>query len=304
MGITLVVVGCAVLLLLPRLSTDYLTGIGLTLTMWIALTQSWCAFSSLTGYVSLGHSAFYGLGAYLVVATWQLIPLPAAIVLAGAAGVVFALLIGSPVLRVRGPYFVILTFGISELVKHIVIAYETASGTASRILFGAPDLNVIYYAMLALAALSVAVMFTLSRSRLGHALRSVRENEEAAETVGIPVAKVKLLAFMISAAVPAMVGGVMAMRSTYFEASQVFDPMISVTIIAMALIGGGDNARGPLLGVVTLTLLSELLWSHAPQIYMIILGVILVVFVLVLPDGLQGWISARRGRLKKVESCA
>ena len=83
-------------------------------------------------------------------------------------------------------------------------------------------------------------------------------------------------------------------RSTYFEANQVFDPMVSVTIIAMALIGGGDSARGPLLGVLALSLLSELLWVHAPQIYMIILGAVLVGFVLLLPDGILGWQARRR----------
>ena len=86
----------------------------------------------------------------------------------------------------------------------------------------------------------------------------------------------------------------MALRSTYFVVGQVFDPMISVTVIAMALLGGGDNARGPLLGVLFLALLSELLWVQAPLLYMIFLGVILIVFVLLVPDGLLGLWSRRK----------
>lgn len=284
------------LALVPRLGSDYATGIALNVCMWIALVESWSVLSALTGYVSLGHVVFYGLGAYIVVAGWEHLPLYASIPLAGTVAVVFAALIGAPVLRVRGPYFVILTFGVAELVKYAVLAYETASGVASRILFNAPALDTLYYLMLALALLAYCVMAAVSTSRFGHGLRALRENEEAAQSMGVPVARLKLFAFMLSAAVPAMVGGVMATRSTYFEATQVFDPMVSVTIIAMALIGGGDSARGPLLGVLFLSLLSELLWVNAPQIYMIILGVVLVGFVRVLPGGIVGRWAQRKAR--------
>ena len=283
-----------VLAALPFVANAYVVGIGLTVLMWLALTQSWCVLSRLTGYVSLGHVVFYGLGAYLMVVTWQQVPLWLAVPLAGAAAAAFAVLVGLPVLRVRGPYFVILTFGVSELVKYLIMAYEAASGTASRILFGTPDLDVVYLAMGLLAALSVGLLTWVSGSRFGHGLRSLRENEEAAETLGVPVVRYKLIALVLSAAIPGMVGAVMALRSTYFVVGQVFDPMISVTVIAMALIGGGDDARGPLLGVLFLALLSELLWAHAPLLYMVLLGAILVVFVLLVPDGLIGLTRRRR----------
>ncbi len=287
-----VLLGLAVL---PFVANDYLVGIGLSVLMWLALTQSWCVLSKLTGYVSLGHVVFYGLGATLVVVTWQKLPLWVSVPLAGVVAAAFAALVGRPVLRVRGPYFVILTFGLAELVKFSIMAIDSAAGTASRILFGTPDLVVIYFAMLALALAAVALLTVVSGSRFGHGLRSLRENEEAAETLGVPVLRYKLLAFVLSAAIPGMVGGVMALRSTYFVPGQVFDPMISVTVIAMALLGGGDNARGPLLGVLFLALLSELLWVQAPLLYMIFLGAILIVFVLLVPDGLLGlWARRRR----------
>jgi branched-chain amino acid transport system permease protein len=279
---------------LPKLGSDYVIGIALNIAMWIALVESWSILSALTGYISLGHVAFYGLGAYVVVLGWDHLPLYVTVPLAGAVAAVFAGVIGAPVLRVRGPYFVVLTFGISELLKYCILAYETVSGVASRILFNAPQLDAIYYALLALAVAATLLMAYVERSRFGQGLRAIREDEEAAQTVGIPVARFKVAAFMLSAIIPAMVGGVMATRSTYFEATQVFDPMVSVTIIAMALIGGGDDHRGPLLGVVFLSLLSELLWANAPQIYMIILGAVLVVFVMILPGGIQGWIARRR----------
>ena len=284
------------LLVLPFIANDYVVGIGLAVLMWLALTQSWCLLSRLAGYVSLGHVVFYGLGATVVVVTWQQVPLWIAVPAAGLVAALFAAMAGGPVLRVRGPYFVILTFGLSELVKYSIMAIDSAAGTASRILFGAPDLIVIYFSMLALALAAVALLTVVSGSRFGHGLRSLRENEEAAETLGVPVLRYKLLAFVLSAAIPGMVGGVMALRSTYFVVGQVFDPMISVTVIAMALLGGGDNARGPLLGVLFLALLSELLWAQAPLLYMLMLGGILIVFVLLVPDGLLGLWGRRRQR--------
>ena len=292
-GVTLVTLALG-LALLPLVANAYLLATALGLLMWLALTQSWCVFSRMTGYVSLGHVVFYGLGAYVVVVTWQQWPLPLAVLAGGAVAAVFAALIGGPVLRVRGPYFVILTFGVAELVRYAILAGEAASGTASRILFGAPDLILIYAAMYALALAATVLLLAVSRSRFGHGLRSLRENEEAAETLGVPVVRYKLAAFVLSAAIPGMVGGVMALRSTYFVVGQVFDPMISVTIIAMALLGGGDDTRGPVLGTVFLFVVEELLWANAPLAYMIILGGILAGFVLLAPNGLVGMIDARR----------
>ena len=293
--------GFAVLAALPFVADDYAIGVGLALLMWLALTESWCVLAKMTGYVSLGSVVFYGLGATLVVVTWQKVPLWVAVPAAGLVAAAFAALVGGPVLRVRGPYFVILTYGLAELVKYSIIAAESAAGTASRILFGAPDLVTIYFAMFALALAAIALLAWVSGSRFGHGLRSLRENEEAAETLGVPVVRYKLAAFVLSAAIPGMVGGVMALRSTYFVVGQVFDPMLSVTVIAMAVLGGGDDTRGPLLGVVFLALLSELLWARAPLLYMVLLGAILVVFVLLVPDGLVGLFD-RSGRRRVAAS--
>lgn len=284
---------------LPFVAGDYAVGLGLLLLMWLALTQSWAVLSSMTGYVSLGHVVFYGLGSYVVVVSWQSVPLVAAIGAAGLVAGLFAFAVGSMVLRVRGPYFVILTFGLAELVKFVIIALEAEMGVASRLIFGAPDIQYIYFAMLLLATAATLLLTVVHHSRFGHALRSLREDEEAAETVGVPIARYKLYAYVLSAVIPGMVGGVMALRSTYFEVTQAFDVIISLNIIVMAVIGGGEGARGPLLGVVFLTMLAELLWTRAPQLYMVILGVLLILFVLKCPDGLLGWYSARLARRSK-----
>ena len=290
----LILAGLAAVAVTGAFTTDYWIGFGISLMAAIALTQSWAILSALSGYISLGHVVFYGLGAYLVVITWNVIPLPLALMLAAVFAAAFAFLTGLPVLRVRGPYFVILTFGIAELVKYTLIAIEAALGHASRLILGAPDPIVLFYVLLGLALIATLVAAAVRSNRLGYGLRALREDEEAAETLGVPAARYKLTAFVISAAIPGSVGGVMALRATYFEPSTAFDPMISFSMIAMTIIGGSDDLRGPVLGAVLLTGLSELLWDVAPQGYMLILGILLLIFVRFLPEGLSGLIRRAR----------
>jgi branched-chain amino acid transport system permease protein len=273
---------------LPLVAGDYFVGVGLSLLMYVALTQSWTVLSGMTGYVSLGHVVFYGLGAYVAVLVWGEIPLAGIVVLAALGAFLLAVLIGLPALRVRGPYFVILTFGLAELVKYVVIVIEGWLGKFSRVIFGGPGLLTLFYIMLGLAIAATLMTFLVRRSRFGQGLLALRENEEAAETVGVPTVRFKLLAFALSALIPGAVGSVMVLRQTYFEPAQIFDPVVSFSIVTMAVVGGSDDLKGPLLGAAGFVLLSELLWANAPQLYMVILGVLLIAFVLWAPHGLSG----------------
>ncbi len=278
----------------PSVAGDYYVGVGLSLLMYVALTQSWTLLSGMTGYVSLGHVVFYGLGAYVAVLLWREVPLAAIVALAALAAFLFAALIGLPALRVRGPYFVILTFGLAELAKYIVIVIEGWLGKFSRVVFGAPGLDTLFYIMLGLAAAATTLTFLVRRSRFGRGLLALRENEEAAETVGVPTVRFKLFAYALSALIPGAVGSVMVLRQNYFEPAQIFDPVISFSIVTMAVVGGSEDVKGPLLGAGAFVLLSELLWANAPQLYMVLVGLLLIVFVLFAPQGLSGLIPARR----------
>jgi branched-chain amino acid transport system permease protein len=295
-----IAVGCLFvgLLVWPALTNAYLTSVGFTLMMWIALTQSWTILSGMTGYLSLGHVAFYGLGAYIVALGWGSLPIWLSLAAGGAASALVALIVGFPSLRVRGPYFVMLTLGLSELAKYSAVNIESSAGQTGRLLFGAPSLITLYYAMLALALIAFVLAYCVRRSKYGLGLLSIREDEEGAQTLGVPTVRYKLAAFAVSAVIPGIVGGLVVMRTGYFEPLPQFDPLISLTIVAMAMIGGNDDAPGPLLGAIFFAILSELLWAQFPQLYMILVGAILVVMVTVAPDGLAGrmraWSQRRR----------
>ncbi|MGE0797948.1 MAG: branched-chain amino acid ABC transporter permease [Lautropia sp.] len=279
---------------LPLLDSTYALGVGFTLATWIALALSWSMFSGLTGYVSLGHVVFYGIGATTVAMTWGTWPIWAAAAAGGAIAVALAFAVGRPCLKVRGPYFVMLTFGLAEFVKYVVIAVEARMGSGSRMLLGAPDLDVLYWLMLALAVAAFLLMAGVRRSRMGEALRAIREDETAAETIGIDAARFKTHAYALSALIPALVGALLVLRGGYFEAHPAFDPTISLTLICIAVIGGSDSPSGPLVGALFLVGLQELLWTRYPNLYMVVLGVALITFIMLAPRGIVGTLDGLR----------
>jgi branched-chain amino acid transport system permease protein len=268
--------------------SGYLVDVATTLAMWIALSQSWILLSGMTGYVSLGHVVFFGLGSYIAVLTFGTLPLWATLGLSGISAIGLAVLVGLPCFRVRGPYFVILTFGLAEFVKYIVIDIEAKASKFGRLAIGGPDQNDVFLLMAGLALAAFFLSYFVGRSRFGAGLRGIREDEVAAETAGVPVVRLKLIAFALSALIPGIAGGVFLFRTGYFEPMQAFNPSVSLSMITMAVIGGTDDAFGPLIGAVALVILSELLWANAPELYMVILGLLLVTFVMWLPDGIEG----------------
>jgi branched-chain amino acid transport system permease protein len=269
---------------LPSVGNAYVVGIGFTVLAWVALTESWIVISGMTGYISLGHVVFVGVGAYVAALMWPA-PVWAILPLAGLAAGFLATIVGYPCLRVRGPYFVILTFGLSELVKYIIINIESALTVSGRVLFGAPGVETLYLAVLVLAWASVIIALLVRESRFGAGLRAIRENEEAAETIGIATSQFKAAAFVLSSIIPGMVGALLIMRSTYFDPLEIFNPQTSVLIVTMAVIGGSDKPFGPLLGVAFLVFLQEALWANLPQLYMIVVGILLIAVVIWFPGG-------------------
>ncbi len=280
--------GVLVLLcLLPLTASDYSVSVLLDVLMWIALTESWIILSGYTGYISLGHSAFFGLGAYLMAMTWTRIPYGFGVILAGFLSAAFAFAIGFPFLRVRGPYFVILTLGLTEFTKHLFINLEIKlGGTVGRILMMTPGLHKLYYSILAVTVIATATAYSVKNSRFGTGLFSIKEDEDAANAVGINASLYKWFAFGISASFPGMVGAILALRRSYIDPYTVFNPMVSFQVIVMAFLGGLEDVEGAMVGAVILTLVSEALWAQYPYTYMIILGIIMILMVKFMPLGI------------------
>lgn len=277
------------LCVIPFHSTDYIVSVLLDILTWIGLTESWIILSGFTGYISLGHSAFFGIGAYVMAISWLKLPYPLIILISAASSMALAFAIGFPVLRVRGPYFVILTLGLSEFAKYIFINYEVnVKGTVGRIMLGVPNIRTLYFSLLIIAIVTILCAYLIKRSRFGYGLFSIREDEDAAESLGIDTSIYKWLAFGISAFFPGAIGATMALRRTYIDPYSVFDPIVSFQIIVMAFFGGMGKLHGPVLGACILTLISEFLWARYPHYYLIILGVILVFIVKFMPSGILG----------------
>lgn len=282
------------LALVPPVASDYYVSVLLDVLMWIALTESWIILSGYTGYISLGHAAFFGLGAYLMAMTWTHIPYAIGVILAGLFCVGFAFVIGFPFLRVRGPYFVILTLGLTEFTKFLFINLEIKlGGTVGRILMMTPSLHTLYYSILVAAAAATATAYVVKNSRFGTGLFSIKEDEDAANALGINASLYKWLAFGISAFFPGMVGAILALRRSYIDPYTVFSPIVSFQVIVMAFLGGLEDVEGAVVGAVILTLVSEALWARYPYTYMIILGIIIILIVKFMPLGLVSPIKRR-----------
>ncbi|MBI4987698.1 MAG: branched-chain amino acid ABC transporter permease [Rhodocyclales bacterium] len=283
-------IAVALLAALPAIESPFIQSMALTCLMFAGLAVSWSMFSGPTRYLSLATSAFFGLGAYCT--AWGLgkLPWPAVVMLGGCAAVVFAFAIGLITLRLRGAYFAVITYGLGELVKHSITHVEkTWFGTVGRVMTETPSSATVYWTVLAIAALAVWTYVAFGRSRYGHALRGIGMDEERAATLGVNPMRVKLIGFCLSAWFAGALGAAMAVRWTYIDPHTVFNPFIVFQTVLISMVGGPLTIGGPLIGALAFSLLSEFLRLSLPYLYMIILGVLLIVSVLYLPDGIAGY---------------
>lgn len=304
MNATTVIVFIAGVLLgaLPAFEAPFAQSMALTCLMYAGLAVSWSMFSGPTRYLSLATSAFFGLGAYCT--AWGLgkLPWPAVVMLGGCAAVAFAFLIGLVTLRLRGAYFAVITYGLGELVKHTITHIEkTYFGTVGRVMTETPSSATVYWTVLVIAALAVWTYVAFGRSRYGHALRGIGMDEERAATLGVNPMRVKLIGFCLSSWFAGALGAAMAVRWTYIDPHTVFNPFIVFQTVLISMVGGPLTVAGPLVGALGFSLLSEYLRLSLPYLYLIILGVLLIVSVLYLPDGIAGYDWKKLWRRKTQE---
>ena len=286
------------LALLPRWLTDeYYLSLLISILMYCVLATAWALFSGPTRYISLATVAFFGLGAYVTAVFGESLPWAAVLVIAAGVGLVTALLVGLSTLRLSGVYFVIFSFGLAELVKQLVTWWEVnITKDLGRYVFVEITQLDIYWQLLALLALVLALRALINRSRLGLALRVIGEDETVAKHVGINTTHAKVLLFTVSAVFITVTGAIMAPRWTYIDPSIAFAPAISFQTLIMALLGGAGALFGPILGAVPLVLLFEYLGANFPNHFSILLGLVFIVIVYFIPQGLSGVLARLFGK--------
>jgi branched-chain amino acid transport system permease protein len=274
-------------LALPAYASEFVLSLALTCLMYVALSSSWALFCGTTRYLSLATSAFFGIGAYTGALLIGQVSWLGAIVLGALIASAVAVVMGAAVLHLRGTYFAVLTFGMTELIRHAITYWEkSVTGTVGRVLTVVPERETIYLTVLGIAVLAVATSIVVRRTRFGLALAGIGADEQRAQTLGVNTRWVKTAGFALTAAFAGAVGTAMSVRWTYIDPVTVFNPFIGFQTVLIALIGGALTLWGPLIAAIVFSLLAETLRLQAPQLYLMSLGLLLILSVLYLPGGL------------------
>jgi branched-chain amino acid transport system permease protein len=293
-------IGAAVVALLatvPLFADGYGLSLGIGILSYAVLATAWAMFSGPTRYISLATVAFFGVGAYTVAVLGEALPWPLVLLVAGFNGVLLSLAVGLSTMRLAGAYFVIFTFGLTELIRQLVTWYEVrVSHTIGRYVFLDITQEQIYWQLLALGAALFLSGFLIGRSRLGFMLNVIGGDETVARHVGLDVTRVKVALFALSALFMTLTGAIMAPRWTYIDPAIAFNPVVSFQVVIMALLGGVQRLWGPLVGVIPLTLLFEYLGAYFPNHYSLILGLIFLAIVYMLPRGVAGLLATMDAR--------
>jgi branched-chain amino acid transport system permease protein len=282
----------------PFYASPYTIVLLTTILMYIVITVSWAIFSGPTGYISLASAAFFGVGIYtaaLLGKTFEInTSLSGVLTVVGIgalASFVLALLVGALTLRLRGIYFVIFTYGLAEFIRHFLLFWETnITGTRGRIVALVPT-ETVYYIMLAIFVATLLTAYFIKNSKFGLALQGIGANEEASAHSGVNVTMVKIMTFGVSALFMGAAGAIMATKWTYIDPYVAFNPLFSFLPVLMAIFGGLGQIYGPVIGATIFAYLEEVLLTKFPYYYMLIFGIVLIVFITYLPEGLIGLIQ-------------
>jgi branched-chain amino acid transport system permease protein len=290
----------ALLATLPRYGSDYSVILLTSIFMYVVITVSWTIFSGPTRYISLASAAFFGVGVYTAAILGKAMPIGAVIIIGAALSFILALFIGVITLRLRGMYFIIFTFGFSELIKNVLLFYETHFTLTVGRWVVRVDQTTVYYIMLAILAALMLTTYLIRHSRFGLALESIGEGQEAAAHRGINVTWVKVIAFAVSAVFMGAAGVIMATKWAYVDPRIAFNPLLSFLPVLMAIFGGMSQIYGPVIGAAVFTYLQEVLITKFAYYYMLLFGIILIIAILYMPNGVVGLIQSwrRRRRLR------
>lgn len=287
----------------------------LTFTLlFAAMAQAWNIVGGLANQLSLGHAAFFGIGAYtstILLVKFSITPW-LGMLAGGALGAIAALVIAIPTMRLQGHYFSLATLAFGEVMRVIANVWTSLTGGPGglSVPFQPPSLSAYSFKLLgphayiALVALIVVttIFEMIRRGAMGYRLRAIKENSAAAEVIGIDTAKVKLQAAVLSGALMATLGTLYAQVAVFFDPDTVFGvASISIRVALIAILGGVGTAIGPILGAFFIIpleeLMNELLSSRAAGLSQLVFGIILIAVILWRPRGFVTVIEAFRVKL-------
>jgi branched-chain amino acid transport system permease protein len=267
--------------------------------MYVTLAESWNLISGYTGKVNFGHVTFLGIGAYtslILLKDYGLSPFYTCL-LGGLLAALTAVVVGYPLLRLRGPYFAIsmlsLSFIFTALAFNLSSLTEGGRGISVR-----PFASKVpfYYFMLVCAVIAVGAIYKISRSKFGLGLISIREDEEVADSLGVNTTLYKILAFAGSAVLPGIVGGIYAYYMSYMDPKSAFSFSFTLNSIVMCLLGGSGTVLGPIIGAVILRSMSEFVSYLIPgEFYKLLVGALFIGLILYLPGGIMSLFTKEEG---------
>ncbi len=263
--------------------------------LYICLAQSWNILAGYAGQVSLGHAAFFGLGAIATRFLWAWgYPFFLAFLTGGVVAVVFALIVGHPALRLKGIYFAIGTLGLAEILRITI-------GNILPTVAGLPEdyiatYNLIprYYLFLILAVIIVVVVYWISHSKSGLGMVAVREDEEAAKASGVNTFRQKMVALAISSFFAGLAGGAFAFYQVSYYYELPFSPTWTFDALLITFVGGVGTIAGPIVGAFFYAIFKELFARTFPEFHVFIFGLLFILVVLLLPGGLLEMTSRAR----------
>jgi branched-chain amino acid transport system permease protein len=302
-------VAAAVLGAFLLIRQEYLFVAGYIVLQYIVLATAWNILGGYMGYINFGAAAFFGMGAYSTVVIQKLLPMPPMVLLILAGGViagVVGLAMGYLTLRLRGAFFAIATLALAVVLQTMITNWGFVGGSRGAYVVRPPQaplldtyVQYLFLVMLVLSVLALITARAIERSRLGYGFATIRDDELAAESSGVPTLKIKLIATTLSGAMMGMAGAPFPYYINYLDPASGFNLAFAINAIAMPVIGGTTSWLGPLIGAVLLGSIQQVATvaiSSAANLSNLIVGVLLVLFVVVAPHGIIGMFrrSARR----------
>jgi branched-chain amino acid transport system permease protein len=284
---------------------DYVFFAGYVILQYVVLSTAWNILGGYCGYVNFGSAAFFALGAYSTVAIYKLIgandlphivPMPVLMLVGGVVSGVVGFGMGYLTLRLRGAFFAIATLALAVVLETLIVNWDFVGGSRGAYILRPEEVPLIgsyikylFLVMLLLAVASLVIARLIERSRLGYGFATIRDDELAAEASGVPTLKLKLIATTISGALMGMAGAPFPYYIGYLQPSSTFGLDYAVNSIAMPLIGGTTSWVGPLIGTILLGSLQQIATvTISSAVNLLLVGVILVIFVIVAPNGVIG----------------